>query len=128
MSYTIEKIEADKALEDFADYQYALIYMMSEIIFCKTADLDAPDWGECLEARFFDENKELHIYEEDGKLRAVKIDGSVDSDCLTKKYKIRSCYFGQTEKERKYLCVCEHLDYDEDGQAFVILTRLTGIE
>lgn len=123
MSYTVEKIDADQALEGIAGYQYALVYMMSGIIFCKAADFKEPDWDECLEARFFDENKEIHIYEEDGKWCAVKAAGTIDGDCLMKKYRLQDHYFGQG----KYLCVCEHLGYDEDGQAAVMLTRLTGI-
>lgn len=123
MSYTVERIDAVKALKSIAEYQYALVYKMSGIIFCRTADFDLTDWDECLEARFFDENKELHIYEEDGGQFAVKVTGTMDSDCLMKQYELQAYYFG----ENKRLCVCEHLDYDEDGQASVVLTRLTGI-
>ena len=124
MSYTIEKIEADKVLEIIADYQYALVYKISEITFCMAAELKEFSWEECIEARFFDETKELHIYEEDGELCAVKTVGELDDDCLVKKYNLQEHYFG----ENKCLCVCEHLDYDNDGQAFIVLTRLTGIE
>lgn len=124
MSYTIEKIEADKARDSISNYQYALVYRMSEIVFCKASDWENPKWEECLEARFFDKDKELHIYEEDGEWHAVKATGTFDSDCLMKKYELRKYYFGSN----KYLSVCEHLDYDEDGQAYVAFTRLTGIE
>lgn len=123
MSYTAEKVDADKALESIAEYQYALVYGMSGITLCRTADFRETKWEECLEARFFDENKELHIYEEDGRRCAVKVAGMMDDDCLLKKYVLQERYFGQG----KYLCVCEHLEYDEDGQAAVALTRLTGI-
>ena len=124
MSYIVERMDADKALEEIEAYQYALVYMISGITLCRTAEFDNVDWDECLEARFFDADKELHIYEENEILCAVKTVGTADSDCLMKKYELQDHYFGQ----KKYLCVCEHLGYDEDGQAFVILTRLTGIE
>lgn len=123
MSYTVEKVDTDKALESIAEYQYALVYGMSGITFCRMTDFKEPDWDECLEARFFDGNKELHIYEEDGGRCAVKVTGTIDEDCLVKKYALQDRYFGRG----KYLCVCEHLGYDEDGQAAVVLTRLTGI-
>lgn len=123
MNYTIEKIHVDDVLEMLAEYQYALLYGISGIVFCKAADYDGADWDECFEARFFDEDKELHIYEEDGKKCAVKVMGTVDDDCLVKKYELQDRYFGPG----RYLCVCEHLKYDEDGQAAVALTRLTGI-
>lgn len=124
MSYTVEKIDADNVLEQLAEYRYALVYRISGITLCRVSDFDNADWDECFEARFFDEEKELHIYKDDGVLHAVKCAGTVDDDCLVKKYRLQDRYFGQN----KYLCVCEHLDYDEDGQAAVALTRLTGIE
>lgn len=123
MSYTVEKIGMEQASEDITTYRYALIYEMSEIIFCAVESLEPVKWDECLEARFFDEDRELHVYEKDGKLCAVRVCGTMDDDCLIKKYALQERYFGTG----KYLCVCEHLAYDEDGQAVVALTRLTGI-
>lgn len=123
MSYTVERIDLQEVLADLTAYQYALVYGMSGIFFGRTADCGEPDWEECLEARFFDENKELHLFEEDGRLCAVKVTGTMDEDCLVKKYVLQERYFGRGS----CLCVCEHLCYDEDGQASVALTRLTGI-
>lgn len=123
MSYTAERIDVKKAMEETAEYQYALVYGMSGIFFGRTADCGEIDWTECLEARFFDETKELHFYEEDGRQYAVKVQGTMDEDSLMKKYELQDCHFGPG----KYLCVCEHLTYDEDGQASVALTRLTGV-
>lgn len=125
MSYTVEKMDADKAVKDIAEYQYALLYMISEIIFRRVEDIGEINWGECLEARIFDETKELHVYEEDGGQCAVKVTGTLDTDdCLIKKYELQERYFNLG----KYLCVCEYLKCDEDGQASVALTRLAGIE
>lgn len=124
MSYAVEKMDAEHALSQLAEYRYALVYRISGITLCAASDFDNADWDECFEARFFDEEKELHIYEEDGVLHAVRSIGTADGDSLVKKYRLQDRYFGQN----KYLCICEHLDYDEDGQAFVALTRLTGIE
>lgn len=124
MSYTIQKVEMDQALAGISQYRYALVYRTDGIILGNTAEIGDIEWGECLEARFFDESRELHVYEEDGALCAVEVEKISDDDCLMKKYELRKHYFG----ENKCLCVCEHFDYDEDGQAFVALTRLTGIE
>lgn len=123
MSYTVERVDTDKALKDIAGYQYALLYMISEIIFCRASDISEVNWDECLEARFFDEDKELHIYEDDGRQCAVKTTGTLDSDCLIKKYELQERY----RDLGKLLCVCEHLKYDEDGQTMVALTRLFGV-
>ena len=123
MSYTVERMDAENAMTDIMQYRYALLYMMSEIIFCNVEDIGEIDWDECLEARFFDETKELHIYEEDGRQCAVKVTAAVDDDCLIKKYELQERYYHLG----RALCVCEHLQYDEDGQASVALTRLAGI-
>lgn len=123
MSYIVERIDMNEALKDISAYEYALIYGMSRIVFCKIEELSQINWDECLEARLFDNTKELHIYEQDNRRCAVKITGMIDENCLMKKYVLQDYYFGKG----KYLCVCGHLGYDEDGQAFVALTRLTGI-
>ena len=123
MSYTVERVDVDEALRKISEYQYALVYQMSELLFCSTEKLSRINLDECLEARFFDADKELHMYEEDGSWCAVKAYGTEDDDCLTKRYKLQDEYFGKG----RYLCVCEHLTYDEDGQAAVARTRLTGI-
>ncbi len=126
MSYRIQKIEWDKALVQAQDYEYALVYMISEVLLCKTADLPDVDWEECTEARFFDREKELHIYEEDGQMQAVEvIDTKEEQDnCLVRRYQIANRF----REAGKLLRVHEYLDYDEDGQAAVSLTRLAGIE
>ncbi len=124
MGYTVEKVAMDKARERISQYRYALVYMVSGIVFGNAAEIGKIEWDECLEARFFDENRELHVYEGDDGLCAVEVRKTSDEDCLMKKYELRRQYFG----EKKRLCVCEHLDYDEDGQTFVALTRLAGIE
>lgn len=123
MSFTVERVDADKAWKDIAGYRYALLYMISEVVFCRASDISEVNWDECLEARFFDEDKELHIYEDDGRQCAVKATGTLDSDCLIKKYELQERYHDLG----KLLCVCEHLKYDEDGQAMVALTRLVGV-
>lgn len=123
MSYTAKRIDVDEALRHISEYQYALVYQISEIRFESTEKISHIDLDECLEARFFDADKELHIYEEDGNWCAVKVCGTEDDDCLIKRYELQERYFAVG----KYLRVCEHLTYDEHGQAEVALTRLTGI-
>lgn len=124
MSYMVEKVGIDKVLECISQYRYALVYMTDGIVFKDTAEMKNIEWDECLEARFFDADRELHVYEEDGGLCAVETRKTSDDDCLVKKYELQKHYFGGN----KCLCVCEHLDYDKDGQAFVAVTRLAGIE
>lgn len=35
MSYIVERIDMNEALKDISAYEYALIYGMSRIVFCK---------------------------------------------------------------------------------------------
>ena len=63
MSYKLEKLEFSKACEKISEYQYALLYMISEVILNKTELLGEINWEECTEARFFSEDKELHFFD-----------------------------------------------------------------
>lgn len=123
MSYAIEKMDPKEAWAEASSYQYALRYEIGGIFLEKTADICGNSGEECMEVRFFDAEKELHIYEDDGEQHAVKVTCTGKEDCQEKRYLLQERYAGIG----KYLCVCEHLGYDEDGQAAVELTRLTGI-
>ena len=124
MSYSVNKIDIQDAYNKVEEYEYALLYMMSEMILSKVEALDKIDWEQCLEARFFSEDKELHIYEDDGEYMAVEIQEEKEADTLIKKYELANRFKGIG----KSVCVSEYISYDEDGQAYVSLTRLSGIE
>lgn len=124
MGYCLEKIERPLSSEQIQGYEYALIYMISSVKLLKAAEFDTIDWEECQEARFFSEEKELHIFDtEDGK-GAVLIKDQDNEDRVVKKYEIAPKFskFGKTLK------VIEYLSYDKDGQMQIALTRLAGIE
>ena len=125
MESRVIPIELEEAYGMIPDYKYALVYMMSHVHFCKIENLPPIDWSECLEARFFSKEGEVHIYEEDGALKAVKIIADEQVERIVKKYEINQ---GRFKGIGKYLCVEEYLDYDEDGQAVVVLTRLRDVE
>lgn len=124
MGYQIEQIELQDADQKKSEFSYALIYMISSRILCKTEELPEIDWNECLEARFFSEDKELHIFEREEEMQAVIIRDTDDADCMTKAYELenRYAYLGKT------LLVQEYFLYDKDGQMYVGLTRLKGIQ
>ena len=124
MAYQIEHITIKEAENSIRMYTYALLYKLSEIILCKTEELQENSLQEYTEARFFSKEKELHIFEtEDGK-RAVVVSDENEEDCILKKYEIAQKF----SKVGKTLVVQEYLEYDEDGQAFIALTRLKDIE
>lgn len=124
MGYDVKKIELECAYKKVREYEYALIYMISERFFCRTDDLPELDWEECLEARFFSGDRELHIFEGEDGMAALEISDTDTVDTVVKKYRLNSAF----RKLGSVLCVMEYLSYDEDGQIAVELTRLKGIE
>lgn len=124
----IDNVEAAKAM--IKNFDYALIYLISEVILKKmdkTDKVESINWDECEEARFFSENKEIHFFRVNGKLQVVKISDDPNEskmDCMQKKYELASKF----RNLGKYVLVKEYLEYDEDGQVQVAQTRLMGIE
>ena len=124
MSYKLEKLEFSKACEKISEYQYALLYMISEVILNKTELLGEINWEECTEARFFSEDKELHFFDVDGKKQAVAVSDEDGKDELVKEYELA----GKFRTIGSSVFVKEYIGYVEDGQANVVLTRLQGIK
>lgn len=124
MSYIVEKIEFLKACAKIPEYEYALLYMISEIVLTKTDSLAEINWAECTEARFFSEDKELHFFEVDGEMQTVEVSDGDGQEEVVKEYELA----GKFQAIGKTVLVKEYIDYDEDGQANVVLTRLQGIK
>lgn len=120
----VNKIDLQKPYQIPTGYDYALLYMISRIILCRTESLPPIDWEECLEARFFSEDRELHIFEgEDGWQEAFVQDTDEDM-ILIREYELdRNRFY----KIGKTVLVQEYLNYDDDGQVYVERTRLRGI-
>ena len=80
---------------------------------------------ECMEARFFGTEGEIHIWKDDVP-KAVKItdDVSVKGDVIERCYDLRRPF----DRLGKHLIVLQYIGRQNDGQAFVELTRLKGIE
>ena len=127
MAYNVKKVEnISETLkkENREKYKYALVYRLSEIKLCKTEQLTDADFDECTEARLFSADRELHLFETEEGMCAVEVADDGASECILKKYELASRF----SKEGKTLVVKEYLDYDEDGQAVVCLTRLADLE
>ena len=124
MAYQIAELEISKALERRTSYEYALVYRLSEIVLCRMEQLKSFDLKECMEARFFSEDKELHLFETEDGMCAVEVTDDGTEDCILKKYELAPKFAGAGKR----LVVQEYLDYDDDGQAVVALTRLRGVE
>lgn len=124
MDCKVIKIDIEKAYEIIKNYKYALVYMISNIYLCEIEKLPSIDWEECLEARFFSKDGELHIYEEDGNYEARQIIEEGQGNSIIKKYQLNNKF----KDVGNYLYVQQYLDYDNHGQAVIALTRLRGIE
>lgn len=123
MEYKIKHVEPKEAKKQAAFYEYALLYMISEIVLCRTESLVDINWDECQEARFFSEEKELHVFETESGMDAVEISDGDSQDIVIKEYLLDSRFSGIWHS----ILVQEYLEYDEDGQAYVANTRLRGI-
>lgn len=109
----IEEIDVLEAIKQGQKLPFVYAKNLSDMYFGKNPynfNLD-----ENLEARFFDKTQEIRIF--DGK--AVKITAKNNENTINKTYKIQNAIYG-TEFD-----VCIHLDFDEDGQAFVKTKRMT---
>lgn len=123
MAYQCTEARMDEIEEKARKHEYALLHMISEKRFCKTEDLPEIDWEECLEARFFSKQGELHVFDANGERKAVEIEDDGDGLVLEKQYKLDKDY----AHLGKYIVVQEYLNYDEDGQLLVELTRLKAV-
>ena len=89
---------------------------------------DQINWDELVELRAFGEQGELHVYEQNGSLKAIEILETEDSreDMVVKYYPVRKtvCNMGK----HTVLAVKEYLEPDEDGQAVVVYTRPLRLE
>lgn len=124
MGYSMTKLTEDVIKNTAKEYEYALLYKISEKILDRTDNLDVDDLDEVIEGRFFSEEGELHVFREENVLRGVLIRDSDQKDTLIEKYDIEKQFrsFGRKVLVKKYL------NYDEDdGQAYVEVSRLAGI-
>lgn len=123
MAYKCEEVTTDELDKKVKEYEYALLHMISEQKFCKVEELPETDWGECIEARFFSEQGELHVFDADGERKAVAVEDDGDGLVYEKMYQLD----GKYRKLGEYIVVQEYLKYDEDGQLVVELTRLKAV-
>ena len=78
---------------------------------------------ELIEARLFDNRKEIRLFRQEGELSAAALTVEPDDLVIEKAYSLRNAKrFGSK------LIVRKILDVDEDGQCYVAATMLAGWE
>lgn len=123
MAYEIKRMNAEEARTHIQDYEYALVYMISEVILAETVSLSEINWDECMEARFFSEKKELHFFRQEDQMKAIEVKDKDGRDEIVKSYDLANKF----QKMGRQVKVKQYIDYDKDGQANIVLTRLSGI-
>ncbi len=110
-----------------AQYPYMIAHMYSDIL-CGDSVHEKINWAELVELRAFGEKGELHVYEQNGGLKAVEILETEDcrEDTVVKHYAVRKAVCSSANLS--YLAVKEYLEADEDGQAVVVYTRPFRLE
>ena len=100
-------------------YKYIWKQEISSVVLTSVNKADDSEEENLLEARIFTEGKELHIFRFEDSLRAVETVGNSDDDFFEEEQLLRE-RFGHSITVRNYI------DYDSDGQAYIIRTVLNG--
>ena len=144
----------DGSIDPNSGYQYALVYMISELRLIPFSRWSSVDLDECMEARAFGKHSELHLFREDDEWKAVSIrdiqntvNGKpqipafdpnpaspnepfiVESKFATidRVHPIRqNCK--KEVPDCTEMIIREYISYDEDGQAVTARTRLVGLQ
>lgn len=121
----LKKVTFEEAKNRIQDYDYALIYEISEMLFDKVEKISEIYWDEVQEAYFFNEKSQMHIYLSDDVLEAI-VYNETDEDVtfVDRRYELAGKFsnIGREVKERNYL------EFDDDGQAFVAYSRLVSVK
>ena len=110
-------------------YKFGLIYHLDEILTGEIENLSM-DEERLIEARIFCEDKEIHIFNNDGFRAIEAIDEKSKEEENDSYYECHLLIDKETDKKSfgKNLTVKRYIDFDEDGQAYISYTRLYSIE
>lgn len=113
-----------EAIEQSNHFPYALIYMMSDLLLlsCENMKLDIA-YEEVLEARFFGEDGEIHLFSSDGSISSVEVSDEEQQEVRDIWYPLEGRF-----KKMGRLLTRQYIEYDEDGQGYVALTRCVALK
>lgn len=115
----------DKGEIDWEAFDYGFLTMISEVKLQSAAALAKQDidMEDLLEARVFNGRSELHVWREAGELIGSMITVSEDADSIPFSFPVSSALAdAKLAGGRKILGV------DEDGQAYVVYTKLDFVQ
>ncbi|MCM1082941.1 MAG: hypothetical protein NC393_12180 [Clostridium sp.] len=122
---SIKKVTINEAKNMIANYDYALVYEISNMFCHPISESMHINWDEIQDAYFYNLKGELHVFCGD-ELSAVCFEEPANAKYIDRKYKVNERNningIGSTIIKREYI------DYDEDGQLMVVFSRLVPSE
>lgn len=117
-------ISLEDAKREAMALSWALVRQLSLVQMGEVSTLSI-DWDEVTEARFFDSEKEIRIFEAgDGFLAVILSDGENEIENVT--YRDMEHKLEHKNQFGTAVSVREYFGYDEDGQISVVASRLKG--
>lgn len=103
---------------------WGFLQMLSSVQLGQSEGLRNFDAEECVEARFFSEDREVRFFRREGNLECVELSDTEGSDHIDRDYLVAGLF----RESGKSVTVRYYLDEDEDGQVYVSGTRLVGVQ
>ncbi len=116
----IETLDVKAAMARGLSLPFALLRSLSQVTLGLTPETVSE--AELLEARFFSADEEIRIFCGETGLQAVCLTPEDSDHVLVRKCGLSNPRFGES------ITLCQHLAFDEDGQAYVSASRLVGWE
>lgn len=113
-----EQMKIDEAVKRGLALPFALVRSLSQVTLGPTPETVALE--ELLEARFFDQAEEIRVFQGEDSLQAVQLIQEEDDICLEETRTLMNPVFGAE------ITIGKVVAFDEDGQAYLATTRLTG--
>lgn len=120
----LQKIDIDEVKALIQQYEYALVYEISQMVFDKIESISQINWNEIQEAYFFHPKSQIHIYWNGDSLQATIYNETEDVKFVDRCYELAGKFhgIGNSIIEREYL------EYDDDGQTYVAYARLVTVK
>ena len=111
-------LEPNEAVKLGKALPWAFVREYSRVTLGKTPDDTDPE--EMLEAFFFSPEAEVRLWRQNGSLHAAMLTEEAGDNYLEESYAVDDPRLGREITVRKYI------SFDEDGQAFITASRLSG--
>ncbi len=123
MKYNIIEFDIKEIFEKAKEkYKYMIVHMMSELVIGEMESIK--NYDEVLEARFFSEKGEMHLFFDEENYSCVEIEDEDDDVYLDTKDIINGeC----CDKKYTHINKKKYIDFDADGQGYVSYVRCVAL-